>query len=291
MKKKDTSPSKPPIKKENSNVSQRPPNVAANLKSETHKPVNNWKGVQNKTSFLNSVNSKFNPKTTGINRQDSSKSGDNSMQLIPLNSGNEDFNQKITRFKAKIENEKTTVVDKFKRLMMQSDSHVRNVVQSTSNLTSNKSQLFVAPVSPNIQNGLNRQPTNLNQLISANTLDQDPQQADIEVIFRQMIKFYESEVNLSLLNNSFHSMEMLLAQNPENLSLKFDKAVKVYLFQLIAKNQAQFYLGADQVIKKANFGPYFHTKKMDKVLEEQRKIFNSDSKDYIDELSLAHFLE
>lgn len=291
MKKKDTSPSKPPIKKENSNVSQRPPNVAANLKSETHKPVNNWKGVQNKTSFLNSVNSKFNPKTTGINRQDSSKSGDNSMQLIPLNSGNEDFNQKITRFKAKIENEKTTVVDKFKRLMMQSDSHVRNVVQSTSNLTSNKSQLFVAPVSPNIQNGLNRQPTNLNQLISANTLDQDPQQADIEVIFRQMIKFYESEVNLSLLNNSFHSMEMLLAQNPENLSLKFDKAVKVYLFQLIAKNQAQFYLGADQVIKKANFGPYFHTKKMDKVLEEHRKIFNSDSKDYIDELSLAHFLE
>ena len=86
-------------------------------------------------------------------------------------------------------------------------------------------------------------------------------------------------------------MEMLLAQNPENLSLKFDKAVKVYSFQLIAKNQAQFYLGADQVIKKANFGPYFHTKKMDKVLEEQRKIFNSDSKDYIDELSLAHFLE
>jgi hypothetical protein len=247
MKKKDTSPSRPPIKKDNPNVIQRPPNVAANLKSETHKQVNNWKGVQNKTSFLNSVNSKFNPKTTGINRQDSilSKSGDNSMQLIPLDSGNEDFNQKITRFRAKIENEKTTVVDKFKRLMMQSDSHVRSVVQSASNLTSNKSQLFVPPVSPNIQNELSRQPTNLNQLIGANTLDQDPQQAAIEVIFRQMIKFYESEVNLSLLNNSLHSMEMLITQNPENLSLKFDKAVKVYLFQLIAKNQAQFYLGAD----------------------------------------------
>ena len=162
MKKKDTSPSRPPIKKDNPNASQRPPNVAANLKSETHKPGNNWKGVQNKTSFLNSVNSKFNPKTTGTNRQDSimSKSGDNSMQLIPLDSGNEDFNQKITLFKAKIENEKTTVIDKFKRLMMQSDSHVRSVVQSASNLTSNKSQLFVPPVSPNIQNGLSRQPTN-----------------------------------------------------------------------------------------------------------------------------------
>ena len=95
MNKKDTSPSRPPIKKENLNASQRPPNVAENHKSEPNKPVNNWKGVQNKTSFLNSVNSTFNPKTTGINRQESimSKSGNDSMQLIPLNSGNEDFNQ------------------------------------------------------------------------------------------------------------------------------------------------------------------------------------------------------
>jgi len=45
-----------------------------------------------------------------------------------------------------------------------------------------------------------------------------------------MVKFYESEGNLSLINNSYHSFEMLLEQNPDNLSLKFDKAVKVYLF-------------------------------------------------------------
>lgn len=87
-------------------------------------------------------------------------------------------------------------------------------------------------------------------------------------------------------------MEMLLERNPENLSLKFDKAVKVYLFQLIAKNQVQLYLGLDQVIKKENFQPYFPTRKMFKEkLEGPSKIFKSDSKDYIDELSLANFLE
>jgi hypothetical protein len=149
--------------------------------------------------------------------------------MIQKNGGNENLNLKITRFRSKIE--KTSVVDEFKRLMQISDGHVRGVIQLASSLAANKSQLFGTPVSPNITNGLNRLPTNSN-LISASgkTLDRDPHQAAIEEIYGFVVNFFESSDNLSLLSNNYHSMEMLLERNPDNLSLKFDKAVKVYLF-------------------------------------------------------------
>ena len=96
------------------------------------------------------------------------------VDMIQKNSGNEDFNLRITRFRSKIE--KTSVVDEFKRLMQLSDGHVRGFIQLASSLTANKSQVLGTPVSPNISNGLNRLPTNLNLIRehSGKTLERDP---------------------------------------------------------------------------------------------------------------------